>query len=303
MVSLAHRPRQHAGEISRSGDVPETSWRFLLLITTAVVAVTTAFNISFHTGPGIYTAVYEETGHLIRRSLIAGVLLLALVLIASTYGGLRPRHLGWQWSKLGAGLAATAAVFVAMQVVEVVVTVANGDQPRLSTSWSGVGWATAMGVLLGYAIGVAPAEETFFRGLLLPQLRLKFSPIGPAVAVGMALVLSSLVFALYHLPGLLLDGASSGGTAALDIAIELGRLFTVGMLYAALYLRTGNLFLVIGIHALGDAGTSVVAAPIDPGWVILGLATIVLLGTFAPPVARRLRGLDSPMQRGPRPLP
>ena len=200
--------------------------------------------------------------------MIAGLALLAVVFVAAGYAGLRPRDLGWQWSRVGAGLAAAAAIFVAMQVVQVVVTVANGDQPQLSASWTGAGWATAMGALAGYALGIAPAEETFFRGLLLPQLRLKFSRMAPAVAVGAALVVSQSMFALYHLPGDLLGGSSGVGMARLDIVIDLGRVFIIGILYAALYLRTGNLFLIIGIHALANAGTTVVAAPVDPGLVI-----------------------------------
>jgi hypothetical protein len=152
-----------------------------------------------------------------------------------------------------------------------------------------------LGVLLGYALGVAPAEETFFRGLLLPQLRLKFSELAPAVAVGAALAVSQLLFALYHLPSELLGGSSGVGMGALDIAIDVGRLFLIGLLYAALYLRTGNLFLVIGIHAVEDAGITIVAAPLDPGLVILGLAAVTLLTTFIPAVARWLRGVNTPV--------
>jgi hypothetical protein len=54
-----------------------------------------------------------------------------------------------------------------------------------------------------------------------------------------------------------------------------------------------NLFLVIGIHALHNAGTSIVVTPIDPALLILSLAVIVLLLTFVPAVSRRLRGIDA----------
>jgi membrane protease YdiL (CAAX protease family) len=189
-----------------------------------------------------------------------------------------------------------------MQVVEIVLTVADGDQPRLSAFWSSAGWATAVGVLAGYALGVAPAEETFFRGLLLPQLRLKFSRLAPRAAVAGALVVSQLMFALYHLPSQVLGGSSGVGMAPLDIVIDLGRLFVIGLLYAALYLRTGNLFLVIGIHALEDAGITVVAAPIDPALVILAVAAVTLLATFLPPLAHRLHGLSTAGRERPQPV-
>lgn len=294
MASLLQQPgRERAGRVRPSTDVPETSWRFLLLATAAVVAVATALNISFRVGRGFYRTVYADTGHLVRPPLIAGLVLLAMIFVAAGYAGLRPRHLGWRWSRVGAGLTATAAIFVAMQVVQVVVTVANGDQLQLAASWTGAGWATAVGVLAGYALGIAPAEETFFRGLLLPQLGLKFSRMAPAVAVGAALVVSQSMFALYHLPGDVLGGSSGVGMAWPDIVVDLGRLFAIGMVFAALYLRTGNLLLVIGIHALQDAGTTIVRAPVDPGLVVLSFATVALLATFIPAVARRLHGISA----------
>jgi membrane protease YdiL (CAAX protease family) len=268
-----------------------------MLATAAVVAVVTALNISFRAGRGFYTTVYADTGHLVRPALIGGLALLAVVFMAAGYAGLRPRDLGWQWSKVGGGLAVTAAIFVAMQVIQVVVTVANGDQPQLSASWTAAGWATATGALIGYALGIAPGEETIFRGLLLPQLGLKFSRMAPAVAVGAALVVSQSMFALYHLPGELLGGSSGVGMAWPDIVLDLGRLFAIGMLFAALYLRTGNLLLVIGIHALQDAGTTIVAAPVDPGLAMLSLAVLTLLATFIPAVARRLHGISA-VRRG-----
>ncbi|GAA3350296.1 hypothetical protein GCM10020358_75640 [Amorphoplanes nipponensis] len=290
---LNHAGRERAGQIRPSPDVPEPSWRSLLLATAAVVAVAAALNVSFRAGRGFYTTVSSDTGHLVRPALIGGLALLAVAFVAARYAGLRPRDLGWQRSRVGRGLAATAAIFVAMQVIQIVVTVAHGDQPQLATAWTGAGWATAVGVLAGYALGIAPAEETFFRGLLLPQLALKFSRMAPAVAVGAALVVSQSMFALYHLPGDVLGGSSGAGMAWPDIVLDLGRLFAIGMVFAALYLRTGNLFLVIGIHALQDAGTTIVAAPVDPGLVVLSLAILALLATFIPTVASRLHGISA----------
>ncbi|MCU7730853.1 hypothetical protein ODJ79_44670 [Actinoplanes sp. KI2] len=176
---LTHTGRERrASHVRPSTDVPETSWRFLLLATAGVVAVATALNISFRAGRGFYTTVYADTGHLVRPALIGGLALLAVVFVAAGYAGLRPPDLGWQRSRVGGGLAATAAIFVAMQIIQIIVTVANDDQPQLSASGTGAGWATAMGALTGYALGIAPAEETYFRGLLLPQLRLTVGSLG-----------------------------------------------------------------------------------------------------------------------------
>jgi uncharacterized protein len=300
MASLLTRIRRGpASHVRPATDVTETSWRFLLLTMAVVVAVATAFTISFHAGRGFYTAIYADTEHLVRPALIAGLTLLTVAFAAAGYAGLRPHDLGWQRSRLGGGSAAVAAIFVTMQVIQVVVTIANGDRPQLSASWTGAGWTTATGALAAYALGIGPAEETLFRGLLLPQLGLKFARMAPAAAVGAALVVSQAMFALYHLPADVLGGSSGAGMTWPDIALDLSRVFAIGMVLAALYLRTGNLFLVIGIHALQDAGTTIVAAPLDPGLVTLSLAALAFLATFIPAVAHRLHGVS--VARWPRP--
>jgi hypothetical protein len=67
--------------------------------------------------------------------------------------------------------------------------------------------------------------------------------------------------------------------------------FVCGVVFAGLYPRTGNPFLVIGIHALQNAGATVVAPSIDPSTLIFLLAVIVLLAGLVPPIGRRLRGI------------
>ena len=114
----------------------------------------------------------------------------------------------------------------------------------MSPSRSAAGWATAVGLLLGQALGIAPAEETFF----LPNL---------------------------------VTGNSGHRHRVARIAVQLGLDFLVGVVYAVLNLRTANLFLVIGIHALQNAGTSILATPIDPSLAVLLLAVVIVLATFA----------------------
>src|SRR5690349_9693638 len=70
---LSHLRHERAGPVRPSTDVPETSWRFLLLATAALMAVVAALNISFRAGRGFYTAVYADTGHLVSPALIAGL--------------------------------------------------------------------------------------------------------------------------------------------------------------------------------------------------------------------------------------
>jgi membrane protease YdiL (CAAX protease family) len=264
------------------------SWRFITLATAGAFALITLLNVSFRVFHDFYVTVYLASAHLITPTLIIGGVFFAVTMIGLiSFGELRAHDLGWQWSKVGPALVLTAGIWIAFQLVELGAALAPGTGPRLSPDWTAAGWATAVGVLLGVALGVAPGEETFFRGFLLTQLRMKFAHMNATTAVTAAVILSNLAFALYHLPNLVLGNSGKVGTTPSDIAVQVGVDFLVGVVFAGLYLRTGNLFLVIGIHALQDAGTSLVATPIDPGLVIFTLTVVLLLATFAP--ARRGR--------------
>jgi hypothetical protein len=107
---------------------------------------------------------------------------------------------------------------------------------------------TAPLVILAFAaltLLVGFAEETFFRGLILTALL-------PAGTTG-AVVLSSFFFAAPHLLNVI------GGTwdPAFTIVDSIAA-FGLGITFAAIRLRTGSIWPLVGIHALFDF-TSLVA--------------------------------------------
>jgi uncharacterized protein len=283
--------------------VKSSSWRFVLLSIFVVFGLVTEINHTFHDEGEFFTGVLNATGQLVTPTLL-GAGLLAIVIVGGliVLGHLSFRDLGWKRENFVPGIAAAAVLWIVMQLVEVIADFAINGQFRLSPAWSGMGAGAMIGVLVGQSLGTAPAEETFFRGFLLPQLRVKFNRMKTGVAIGLAIVVSQLVFSLYHVPNLLLGNSGRVGTGSGDIATQLVLDLFIGVVFAALYIRTGNLFLVMGIHALQNAGTSLVATPIDPALVMFALAISVVLGTFAPAVARRLPG-SGPRPHLPNPMP
>jgi len=274
---------------SISAGVKPASWRFIVAAALGVMALVMGVNLSFRFDNGLYDAVYRGTSHLVTPTLVGAGVLTVVVIVGLVVGGrLSLRDLGWRWELLVPGLAATAVIWIVMQVIEVIAQLANNGQFTLSPSWSRVGVATVIGVLLGQTFGTAAGEETFFRGFLVPQLHMRFARMRGPIAIGAAIGLSQAVFALYHLPNLVL-GNSGLGTGPMDIFTQLGLDFAIGVVFASLYVRTGNIFLVMGIHALQNAGTSVVATPIQPAAVMLALAVVVLIATFVPGIVTRLR--------------
>jgi membrane protease YdiL (CAAX protease family) len=95
-------------------------------------------------------------------------------------------------------------------------------------------------ILVTLSIVVALAEETFFRGLILQSLR----PAGALVAV----LLSSLLFALPHLLN-----ALGGIWDPVFTLVDTFAAFGIGIVFAALVLRTGTIWPPIVLHALINA--------------------------------------------------
>jgi len=84
-------------------------------------------------------------------------------------------------------------------------------------------------------------EEIIFRGIILLFLLEKFSHEKYGILI--SIVLSSALFGFIHVFNLL-GGASYG-----DTILQIGYSFLVGMMWAIMYLKTGNLWLTMILHA------------------------------------------------------
>lgn len=139
--------------------------------------------------------------------------------------GLRPWREGkrplLQGVALGAGLVLWLTVgYLLFDVWEIAVT---PDRWRL--------WRTVIGFLPA-ALLVGVLEELIFRGYLLRQLMACSTPFAVAA--------TSAAYALVHL---------KPGWAWPESAMELTGLFVLGAVLAVAVLRTGHLYLAIGLHA------------------------------------------------------
>jgi len=120
-----------------------------------------------------------------------------------------------------------------------------GDKPQPFTAF-------AVSSLLGSLTGLA--EETTFRGEVLPQLANQFQ----SLPVGIAL--STLLFAVLHVNPL---GLLKGRQAALDAAVLVAYQLVTGSVFCGLFLLTHNLAVPIISHAIFD------------GYVFLGTHLVV----------------------------
>ncbi len=84
-------------------------------------------------------------------------------------------------------------------------------------------------------------EEIIFRGIILVLLLKKLAQTKNGVFL--SIVISSAIFGLIHVLNLF-DGASMG-----DTVLQIGYSFLVGMMWAVMFLKTGNLWLTMLLHA------------------------------------------------------
>ena len=203
--------------------------------------------------------------------LAAVAILLSLILLA---GRIKLDDVGLHRDYLGRGIGVVAMIWGASQVIGVLPRVVANRPVLLDRTFEyGSRWELA-GQFLS-ALGNATLEEIAFRGFLLVQLYLLLNRNNrnEEAAMTWASIVTVLVGSLAMLPRTL--PYPSLEVAATDQAI----LILGGLFLCWLYFRTGNLFFVIGVHALLIAPSPVVAGPRGGGaWyqplVVTVLATL-----------------------------
>ena len=187
------------------------------------------------------------------------VLVLAVLMVA---GRLRPQDLGLRLRDLGPGVAVLLVAWVVLQLLLLPAMVGGA-------MWVGMSLGT-LTALAGQWVGPALFEEVLYRGFFFVQVAqrpLRGAAPGTRGHFLQAAVASGLLFSLAHLPGLVFGDASA--VSALGM---LAVTAVAGVYGAWLYVRTRNLFVVIGLHALHNAPVPVV----DVADGVAGALTMVI---------------------------
>lgn len=229
---------------------------------------------------------------LINVTLQANLLYLAVIIVGLIFviGRMRPADVGWRSDRLPAAVVYTLILWGVANLLVVAVLLAKGVPLAFNESWTKPGPTKTIGAFVAQIFGNALDEETIFRGFLTVQVMLLLRRFGETTAVIAAVVLVQAFFASIHIPMLLTNGASWS-----DILETLPVLFLAGVVLAAIYLATGNLFVAVGAHALTDA---YMLLPRDAfgladnfGFVYLGLGFAgALLWRFARPHVKSAGG-------------
>lgn len=251
-----------------------TPW--LILVVAVTIILTAGIHLLLRAG--VFTPLVRATDGLIHRSLLGNAILLLVVVGGLIFwlGGLRPRQVGLVPGKLPVAVAVTFGMWLLMQAIQLVSALLSDGTFQVSPAWSGGGATVLVGMLLAQMFGTALVEEIIFRGYLLTQVREKLHRrwLGSARrALIPALLISQFSFAVFHLPGHI-----ASGLGPVDIVIDLVRLTLLGTLFALLYLRTGNLFIGIGIHSLSNNPTALfVPDPNQDSLLALAFGALIII--------------------------
>lgn len=237
-------------------------------------------------------AVREASDGWIDPTLPAGVLLFVVSIVPFVFirAKLRPRDIGLDRRKLRNAVNVVVGLWLATQLILAWLGLLVDGWMRVDPLWFQPGApARPIAFLIAMLIIMPALEEATFRGFVLPQLWLRLQGSARVRTWG-AVVGSAVLFALIHVPSRrLIYGLDSAGFAA-----SLAGLVAFGILMALIYLRTANLWVTGGIHALLNAPTPVLAGPLP---ALLVMVPLVLgLVIFWP----RLPWVDRPLMAGTR---
>ncbi|NDJ61731.1 MAG: CPBP family intramembrane metalloprotease [Chloroflexi bacterium] len=249
------------------------------------LALTVVVNLVFFTA-GTFRPLASATGGLISGSLVANWLFIGLLVvwIILRRGSLRFYDVGLILRDGPFGILFTAGLWAAAQLIHVIAGLLHDGSLTLHDHWQ---YATfIISLLAAQIIGNALFEDTAYRGFLFPQAYLALSRLRrwqwPRLLL--ALLLSQGLFALSHIPNRIYLGMSRDA-----LIFDLGLLLIWGLIFTAIYLRTDNLFVVIGVHALGNAPTTLItpAPGLSGAGESLLIYALAVFGLFMlPPILR-----------------
>lgn len=187
---------------------------------------------------------------LLLKALVAG----GFLAYAGIVLGLSTSELGMSHRDVRRGLVVgviAAGCILAVIAVLVVVPASRGHftSSRVRTDSPSLHWLEPLVII---PFGTVLFEELIFRGVLLGALLRRWD-------VRRAVVASSLVFGLWHLPGVIHSSTSNGSLHAGAVAGTVTVTMAAGVLFAVLRLRSSSLVAPVLAHLAFDAGAYVLA--------------------------------------------
>lgn len=141
-------------------------------------------------------------------------------------------------------------------------------------------WQTTPVIIVGllHMLGVGVREEVIYRGIIANSLALKYAT--EKKGLRLTVIVSALVFGLIHITNIF------HGVGLVGLLAQMISAFAGGLMFTAVYLRGGNIWVLMIIHALIDSAgmfvstftvTTVTKAETVSGFNPLGAVVLVCL--------------------------
>jgi len=194
---------------------------------------------------GVLQAISGFTWGILHQTFLAYVIMALITGFFVCYlGGLRAKDFAIIKNKLLPAIGYIIAAWLLIQITPLLA----GHSFEIQASWSEDGFIARKfsRFFSSQLFGNALYEELFYRGLLISQFALLFrKKCSMTVAIILAVISSSIIFALGHIPHRIVNG--------LPLAGSIARVFFYGLVFASFFLLTKNIFATAGLHALWNA--------------------------------------------------
>jgi uncharacterized protein len=174
--------------------------------------------------------------------------------VAWKIGRMRWHDLGVSRSKLGRGVVWT---LIAWGITQLTPFLFSNDGIVIRPEWSGHAPHYLFDFIEGQFIANALEEELVFRVFLISQISLLLSRVWNfkwTSALVASVLVSGVIFSVAHIPNRLVGDAYG---SASDLWMDQLNLYLAAIYFSMLFLLTNNIFIVVGIHALGNSSPDI----------------------------------------------
>jgi membrane protease YdiL (CAAX protease family) len=229
---------------------------------------------------GYFLIIEEKTNYIIQDTLVIYLIkdIIFIVILILIFGKLKPKDIGLEKKKILPAIIVISSIWLFYNIVGLVYTLSLNGGVVFDNEILDDGWNVVLGQFIGQIFGCGPFEEIIYRAFFLIQIYLLLirrnleepNKISKKALIS-SIIITQIFFALIHIPDRVWENQPLN-----EYWMDMFSLFIYGVVFVLLYLRTNNILIVAGIHALLNRTTSLFM-PSFYSWIIIWIFAVLLL--------------------------
>ena len=229
---------------------------------------------------GFFLIIEEKTYYIIQDTLVIYLIkdIIFIIFFILILSKLKLKDVGLERKKILPAVIIISSIWVFYNIVGLVYTLSLNGRIVFDSELLSEGWNAVLGQFIGQIFGCGPFEEVIYRAFFLIQiyllLRKKNSEESNKISktsLFVSIIITQIFFALIHIPDRVWENQPLS-----EYWMDMFSLFIYGVVFVLLYLRTNNILIVAGIHALLNRTTSLFM-PSFYSWIIIWIFVVLLL--------------------------